>query len=1042
MSTKSKWASLLIVLLSQLSLYAQPGTIATWQDLHERASRQLENGRWQLALATASQAEVNVKKEVGTAGPEYAEVLNLLTLIQLPMGRLDGADSSTSRLWELSKTLMPMDKLRLARAGKARSELLLLLERPAEAALVAREAIDAVGGIGESARLMPGLIQALVLAYLKMEAYEAAAAALEESLEIVVARPGSNSPDYALLLRARGQLYYLTDRFEQARASLEEAEVILKRSPASLAAELAETLNWKGACYLYQAGYVTARKSFETAISIWEKIGAAHHPNYAQVLENLGLVYAEGLANFARAEECYQQALMINQGWSEQGIRTAQSLGNLSMLFLTIGDEQQSLNLGRQAVHLLERQKQVRAYATALNNLGRIYARLDSLEQAENLYQQAITIYLSRYSPLTVRHATFLSNLGAVHELLENYETAEAEYRQAIEIIVEVLGQENPYYAAFINNLAILYDFQGNPETAREYYQQVEAIDRRVLGPQHPRYIRTLYNIAGFHHYYEEPEAMKYYVAANEGQVVLLNRVYATFDEASRLFYLKRARQDFDQYLSFALSDTASVAQAAQIQSLLLATKGLALEYSMAPREEQASSGDTSLNQTFSEWKQASQRLSDAFMMTAWEREKQNIRIDQLEQVVATLEKQLSRNTNIFQQAGVSPNSVELQEKLSEDEATVDFFRFNFFDGEIFTDSMLYCALVQRSLPARPILIPLASEQELQQLLGNSYGGAPSYIQYPQLGHLLYQKIWAPLAPHLQGAETIYLCADGLLHNVAFAALPGQPDGKQRILDQHRIYQYSTFRDLWDQERKPLNSSAALFGGADYLEVPAGNPAKPYFLPLPGTRTEVDSIRQLLLRQGWTVDTFTGSHAGEGELRALSGSDSPGILHCATHGFFFGLEKAEGTESMQERLAASPNPLQRSGLAFAGANESWAAPGLSPSEADGILTALELSTLQFPGTQLAVLSACDTGLGDVEATEGVFGLQRALKKTGIRQLLLSLWKVNDAAAPAFMALFYRHLKEGANIGQAFFETQTYMSQRYPPSDWAGFVLLY
>lgn len=1030
MPGKARWAGWFILLLLKLSLYGQP----SWQALYEQASQQLENGEWQRALATAELAE----SEVAEASPEHAKVLHLLASVQLPMGLLDAADASTGRLWQLAGSMPDKDESRLARAGEARCRLLLLFERPEEAIRIAEKALKAAGNVERAVQIAPGLSQAMVLALLEQEDYEIA----EEALGKSIAATDNNELDYARLVRARGQLYYLTDRFEQARASLEEAEAILRGAGGLAEAELAEVLNWKGVCYLYQAGYVTARQSLEAARNIWEKIGAVRHPGYAQVLENLGLVYADGFANYARAEDLFRQALEINADWHAESIRSAQSIGNLAILLLSLGDEQQSLRLGRQAESLLKGKGQVRAYATALNNLGRIYARMDSLEQAESLYRQAASLYLSRYGPRTVRHAIFLSNLGAVHELLEDYENAEAEYRQALEIIDQILGQDNPFYATFLNNLAILYDFKGEPDKARVYYRQVEEIDRRVLGPQHPSYIRTLYNIAGFFHYYGDPETLEYYMAANKGQVVLLNQVYATFDEASRLFYLKRAREDFAQFLSFALADTANAVQAAHIQSMLLATKGLALEYSMAPLEEPASSNDTMLNHTLQQWRQASQRLSDAYLMTEQERKEQGIRIDQCQQAVAELEKELSRSINAFRRPPAAPEAQQLQGRLDEKEASIDFFRFEYFDGVALTDSFIYCALVLRSAPADPLLLPLGSEKELLQLLGNSSAGTPSYIQYPQLGHMLYQRVWAPLEARLQGVETVYLCAGGLLHNIAFAALPTRADGKHPLLEQHRIYQYSTFRDMWEKKERFRLASIALFGGAEYSAGAGHALAEPYFLPLPGTREEVDSIHYLLRSGGWSTMAFTGRAASEAELRALAGAASPDILHCATHGFFFGQEKPENTESMQQRLAASPNPLQRSGLALADANDSWAAARLFPAEADGILTALELSTIRFSGTQLAVFSACDTGLGDIEATEGVFGLQRALKKAGIRQLLLSLWKINDATAPAFMGVFYSLLAKGYGIDEAFFETQVRMSRSYPASEWAGFILLH
>jgi len=156
--------------------------------------------------------------------------------------------------------------------------------------------------------------------------------------------------------------------------------------------------------------------------------------------------------------------------------------------------------------------------------------------------------------------------------------------------------------------------------------------------------------------------------------------------------------------------------------------------------------------------------------------------------------------------------------------------------------------------------------------------------------------------------------------------------------------------------------------------------------------------------------------------------ESPKILHIATHGFFIPLSKKENIE----------NPLFRSGLIFTGASDP---PSLQDHE-DGILTAYEAANLNLDNTDLVVLSACETGLGEVQNGEGVFGLQRAFKVAGAKNIIMSLWTVNDQATQELMTLFYENYLKTNNIRQSFNHAQLTLKQKYPePNYWAAFVLI-
>jgi CHAT domain-containing protein len=179
------------------------------------------------------------------------------------------------------------------------------------------------------------------------------------------------------------------------------------------------------------------------------------------------------------------------------------------------------------------------------------------------------------------------------------------------------------------------------------------------------------------------------------------------------------------------------------------------------------------------------------------------------------------------------------------------------------------------------------------------------------------------------------------------------------------------------------------------------------------------------------------------------GKTSPRILHIATHGFFFPdpqdtLKSRQRSSGEEPVFKLSDNPMIRSGLLLAGANHAWkTGKPLRPGMEDGILTAYEISQMNLRNTELVVLSACETGLGQIEGNEGVYGLQRAFKIAGAKYLLMSLWQVPDKQTQELMEVFYKNwLEGGKNIPEAFREAQKTMRAKYSnPFFWAGFVLV-
>ena len=322
----------------------------------------------------------------------------------------------------------------------------------------------------------------------------------------------------------------------------------------------------------------------------------------------------------------------------------------------------------------------------------------------------------------------------------------------------------------------------------------------------------------------------------------------------------------------------------------------------------------------------------------------------------------------------------------------------------------------------------------------------------------LYNTIWKPLETKLDGIETIYFAPAGLLHRVSFAAI--QIDSSVVLSDRFRLIQLATTANITNKLPEQIKESdrIELFGGVKYQSdttvLENYSEARSFedrdgFNYLPGTEIEVKEIAKAGFENHYSLKVTKGLAATEKSIKELNGKQSPKILHIATHGFFFSYPeeknntKIKNADSSGVVFRSSANPLFRSGLLFALANDAWMGKTLNGQEDDGILTAYEVSNLFLPNTSLVVLSACETALGDIKGSEGVYGLQRSFKMAGVKNLVMSIWKVPDTETAEFMQLFYKNMFEGKTIEKAFYEAQSYMKNKYrkEPYKWAAWILV-
>jgi CHAT domain-containing protein len=315
-----------------------------------------------------------------------------------------------------------------------------------------------------------------------------------------------------------------------------------------------------------------------------------------------------------------------------------------------------------------------------------------------------------------------------------------------------------------------------------------------------------------------------------------------------------------------------------------------------------------------------------------------------------------------------------------------------------------------------------------------------------------YQVYWEPLKKQLGEASTIYLSPDGVYNQINLESIQIPEKNGKYVLDSENIILVNNTKDLFSRKLKKQkiqeSKIAALFGNPQfYLATAPGikidesggeRSTDDVIAQLPGTELEISEINELLGADGWLTYNHMFGEATEASIKAL---DNPRIFHIATHGFFKVESGTEGSEDMIAREIVH-DPLMRSGLLLKGAGDILNTTDYNFNINDGILTAYEAMNLNLDQTELVVLSACETGLGAVEAGEGVFGLQRAFLVAGAKAVVMSLFKVSDDATQKLMVNFYKYWLESGDARKSFIAAKKDIRSEYKdPIYWAPFVMI-
>ncbi|MEL7428027.1 MAG: CHAT domain-containing protein, partial [Bacteroidota bacterium] len=395
-------------------------------------------------------------------------------------------------------------------------------------------------------------------------------------------------------------------------------------------------------------------------------------------------------------------------------------------------------------------------------------------------------------------------------------------------------------------------------------------------------------------------------------------------------------------------------------------------------------------------------------------------RVSELEILAEQLEQELARAQPKNYEQSFDLSWRDIQQRLTPNEASLEIAASIEYSETGEAVDYNYAGIMVLPEVDFPIYFPLCSQTDFDSVFTvktSSEDAINNLYQWDGQGQQLYQLIWQPIAEYLENypaIKRIYFSNDGTFHRINIGALPTSE--RQVVGQQYELIQLTTTRGLLAENARQMASdkSAVLFGGISYgkldestasaapimenedsrtstrrrsdtQKIRGYEPTNGYWQELPWTEVEINYAQEVLAEAGYAVNMYTGAKATEEQFKSISDdAASPTVIHLATHGYFFAEPEDESGQRTLPFAQAKIN-LIRSGLILADGNYAWVnGSGRNTGPEDGVLTALEVSQLELDETELVILSACETGLGDIRRNEGVYGLQRALKKAGVQ----------------------------------------------------------
>ena len=836
-----------------------------------------------------------------------------------------------------------------------------------------------------------------------------------------------------LLVMTKALEYEVAGNYQDAIPLFEE---VINKWPFSHKEEqLASFVQALGNCYVSVGRLKDAEYLYLKTLTNLKEKGKENIGSYRYICDALGVLYCQ-VHNYQKAKDYSGLSKQLHEKNLDLGFSYLRCLSNcaiaesglghyfIAKLFIDVALKYMRQGYGKDASN-----KFIQNVATSI---------IDNYVDIKNLSEQSNVIFQQ------FPYMQILSNAAMIYQQGGFWDDAVLCIKESIDINKKLEKEDALPY----NNLATMYLAKSQIETSLPLFEKAVSLCKTDYEANE---ILFNYAFALWLAHSSQCKSVAVKTSQTLTQSILSNFSFLSQEERMNFY------KNFEYYLpllNVMLYETGDRSLFGQIYDNILITKGLLLRTTHSVKETILKSGNVQVISDYNRMLSLKQQIIN---------ERDSLQRIKINEEIEKLDKRLSRNASEYG-AFTKSNNIKWKdvcENLKDGDIAIEFYNLPVVIHKDTIQQMTgeprFCAVLLKKGFKEPDIIPLCKESELEVLSSDSLYNSTT----------LYDLVWKPLENVLGDVRNIFFAADRELHQVGieYALLPD----KKRICDNYNIYRLTSTRLLAEDKNNNNLKNAVLFGGLNYDlsrdELIAESrekgikPVKAYRIAdlenyrygvayLPGTKEEVENIAQLInSTKEIRCKVITGDKGTEETFRSLEGKDV-GIIHLATHGFFWSdeiTEKRSYVSFLMNSVTRSneDKALLRSGLFFSGANVGLAGEQLPEDVEDGVITAQELSAMNLGNVNMVVLSACQSGLGETTG-EGVFGLQRGFKLAGANSLLMSLWKVDDEATKLLMTEFYHNLIKGDSKISSLRKAQQYIrSIPYynSPEYWAGWILL-
>ena len=781
-----------------------------------------------------------------------------------------------------------------------------------------------------------------------------------------------------------------------------------------------------------------------------EQESGTHSLDYITALINIGLCYDQlGLSNKSSSILDLAEDL-VKKNYGEKSDAFVSILMNKAIFYNSVGDNNLALAYGNEAKNLCEtiNGKESKKYGRILTIIGSCLSGLGRNEESIISYQEASLLLGDSFNNVFP-----LLNLMALYTNKQDWAGLEGTADKCVRLISS-LGLEGTDVDAYYKwAMGRAYETIDHTE-ANNYYELAlniltdngQAFSEKPLKIMLDQCEMNIRNCL-------ISETVIPKLVSHYKKLYLENALY--FNSLERESYVSFYENSSLKNILFS-SRTDGVYDSLLFDYLLF-NKGLLLGTSLGYYNAVMESNDETLIGKYNELNRLNRVLNgEVGLLTS------TTSINEAKSKAILLEHEiiesLKKHDGNF--VGFDMSFLDVKKELSRDEAVIEFV--NYYDYK--DNTSYYAALLIRKELDTPLFVKLGKEEDIQAIAALS----PNVLYGETFAsEKAYKTLLQPLLEELESIHVLYYSPAGCLNAIALEYLY---DGRTYIGEEYQIIRLSSSREIANLKSNLSAKKIVLYGGINYDEDdetmlresrrlrgesnyygtifrgPSQVDKRKGWDYLPGTLTEVQSISNIIRRRRIEVDLLTDSKANEESFKDLSGKKTC-IIHLATHGFYFSEEntKKNGyyllSSEIGEGVTNHSSALQRAGLLLSGGNKAWKGEPVPEGIEDGVLTAMEIASLDLTGCEVAVLSACETGVGDI-SDEGVFGLQRAFKIAGVKTIIMSLWDVDDQATSLMMSEFYKNLLKGKGKRESFYIAQRDVKKVFSdPRYWAAFIML-